>query len=65
MSGFVGCFVFDGKFGGMLQSLLHALLALLILSVMLVAELDLDYVTDLLGMKYFSLIPSSTVIILI
>ena len=59
ISEFVGCFGFGGNFGGILLSLICALLALLILSVMLVVELYFDDVTDLLGMRYFSLISLS------
>ena len=59
MSEFVGRFGFGGNFGGILLSLLCALLALLILSVMLMDELDFDDVIDLLGIRYFSLISLS------
>ena len=55
---FVGCFGFGGNFGGILPSLLCALLALLIFSVMLMDELQFD-VIDLLGMRYFSLMSLS------
>ena len=49
MSEFVGCSGFGGNFGDMLLSLLCALLALLILSVMMMDELNFDDVIDLLG----------------
>ena len=42
MSEFVGRFGFGANFGGILLSLLCALLALSILSVMLMDELDFD-----------------------
>ena len=54
-----GCFGFDGNSRGVLQSLLCALLALLILSVMLMVEWYFDDVTDLIGTRYFSAISLS------
>ena len=59
VSEFVGCFGFGVNFGGILLSLIRALVALLILSVMLVCELNFGDVRDLLGMRYFSLISLS------
>ena len=56
MSEFVGGSGFGGNFGDILLSLLCALLALLILSVMMMDELNFDDVIDLLGIRYFSLI---------
>ena len=56
MSEFVGRFGFGGNFGGILLSLPCALLALLMLSVMLMDELDFDDVIDLPGIRCFSLI---------
>ena len=49
LSEFVGCFGFGGNFGVMLLSLLCVLLPLLMLSVMLLVELDFDDVTALLN----------------
>ena len=54
ISDFFGCFGFGGNFGGILPFLLCALIALLMLSVTLVIELDFDDVANLLGMRYFS-----------